>query len=103
MEEVKIERYLLNKGIPPQIKGFRYMTTAIQLCQKNPDYLYSITKKLYPKVASTHHDTYSKAERAMRHAITFLGKSTTNSEFIGTALIELKELYAIKKRGAKNV
>ena len=103
MEEIKIKKYLLSEGIPPQIKGFRYITLAIKLCNDNPDYLYNITTKLYPKIASTYNDTYSKVERAMRHAITFLKKRYTNGQFIGTALIELQELESPKKRGGKNV
>ena len=103
MEEIKIERYLLNKGIPPHIKGFRFIVTAIKLCQENPDYLYSITTKIYPDIESMYNTTFAKVERSIRHALTFLDKKYTNAQFIGVALIELKELYLDKKRGAKNV
>lgn len=93
MEDIKIERYLLNKGVPPHLKGFQYMVTAIKLCQDDNDYLYNVTTKLYPQLAKIYNDTYSRTERCLRTTLTHLSRPHTNSSFIGTALIELRELY----------
>lgn len=97
MEEVKIERYLLNKGIPPQLKGFRYIVKAIELCLRDMKYLYNITTKLYPNISQIYDDTPARTERAIRHAIKFLDREYKNSEFLATALIELKENYGKNK------
>lgn len=94
MEKIKIERYLLDKGIPPYFKGFRYLTTALMLCEEDETYLYKLTTKLYPKVAETFSDTTIRTERALRTAIESVSKSYTNGMFLGTALIELRELEA---------
>lgn len=103
MEKIKIEKYLLDKGIPAHLKGFEYMATAIQLCQEDKSYVYNVTKKLYPKIASMYNDTYSRTERAIRTTLTYLDRDYTNASFIARALIELRELYPQKKRGGKNV
>lgn len=103
MEEIKIEKYLLSKGIQPQLKGFRYLVEAIKICQKKPEALYGMTTIIYPKIASMYKDSYSKTERAIRHAISTSDKFYTNAKFIGLSLIELKEFCSTKKRGAKNV
>ena len=102
MEELKIERYLLNKGIPPHLKGFQYMVTAIKLCQENNDYLYNVTKKLYPQLAKIYNDSYSRTERCLRTTLTHLSHPHTNSSFLGTALIELRELYGDENNDKSN-
>ncbi len=89
-------------GIPANIKGYRYLRTAILHALDDPNLLDGITTKLYPKVAEDHGSTPSRVERAIRHAINvaftregpeaiseYFGYSTkssrgkpTNSEFI---------------------
>ena len=88
---MKIEKYLLNKGIQPHLKGFDYLLDAIRLCQKDKTYLRAITTRLYPDVAKMNNDTASKTERAIRHAIIKSKILKTNGEFIATAVIELSE------------
>lgn len=103
MEDVKVEKYLLSKKIPPNIKGFKYMATAIKMCQRDEKYLYSLTTKLYPSIAKLYGDKTVRTERALRTALTYLDEHISVGCFIGIALIELKELCSIKKRGIKNV
>lgn len=86
---MKVEKYLLEKGIKPQLKGFAYLSDAIEFCQKDKAYLRAITK-LYNKIAEVNKDTYTRVERAIRNAINVSGKKMTNSQFIATAVIELK-------------
>ena len=56
-------------GIPAHIKGFQYLRYSIMLVIDNLDIINSITKKLYPTVASHFNTTASRVERAIRHAI----------------------------------
>lgn len=56
-------------GIPPHIKGYRYLREAILLVVNRVELLGSITKELYPSIARTHCTTPSRVERAIRHAI----------------------------------
>ena len=56
-------------GIPPHIKGYQYLRTAIKTCVKDTSIISSITKRLYPDVAKEYDSTPSKVERAIRHAI----------------------------------
>jgi len=101
----EIKKYLREVvGIPPHIKGYRYIATAINIWEDGM----SMTKDLYPEVAKRHDTTPSRVERAIRHAIElvfdrnfdfvqsignavspFKGKPT-NSEFI-TTLVEILE------------
>lgn len=85
-----VKRYLLDRGIKPNLKGFDYLLCAIGLC-KDRVYIRNITKKLYPKIAEINDDTSSKVERAIRHAISQSDIQMCNSEFIARALIDLED------------
>lgn len=65
----KIEQTLLDIGVPAHLSGFKCLTDAVGLVEKNPAYLRSITKELYPKVALLNGSNSTRVERAMRHAI----------------------------------
>ncbi|MCH5348289.1 MAG: sporulation transcription factor Spo0A [Oscillospiraceae bacterium] len=56
-------------GIPAHIKGYHYLRKAIILSIKDQEMLESVTKLLYPTVASAFSTTPSRVERAIRHAI----------------------------------
>ncbi|MEA5041586.1 MAG: sporulation initiation factor Spo0A C-terminal domain-containing protein [Oscillibacter ruminantium] len=73
----KIERSLVEVGVPASLSGFQYLVEAIDLSGKNRDLLRHITKGLYPSVAEKHKTTATRVERAMRHAIEV---AFTNSE-----------------------
>lgn len=65
----KISNIFITVGIPAHIKGYQFLREAIKMAIEKPDIINSITKKLYPSIA-THFDTSSsKVERAIRHAI----------------------------------
>ena len=68
MEE-KITNIFITVGIPAHIKGYQYLREAIKLAIDNPDIINSITKKLYPAIATKFQTSASKVERAIRHAI----------------------------------
>lgn len=65
----KLSNIFIRAGIPPHIKGYQYLRTAVKLAITQPDIVNSITKKLYPTVAEYYDTTPSKVERAIRHAI----------------------------------
>lgn len=77
-----IARMLINDGIKPQNKGFRYLETAIRLVKEDVTYIDHITKRLYPAVAAEHDTTPMRAERAMRHAISCSDHKMVNSAYI---------------------
>jgi len=64
-----ITRILLRLGVPPNIKGFRYLRDAISDVIEDISLLSEITKRLYPNIARKNNDTASRVERDMRHAI----------------------------------
>lgn len=102
-------------GIPAHIKGYHYLRKAIILSLYDPEMLESITKLLYPTVASAFSTTSSRVERAIRHAIetawdrgdvdllnemfaytVSVGKGKpTNSEFIALVTDRLRIRYKI--------
>lgn len=64
-----IAEHLKQCGMPPHLIGYKYTATAIKLCLADPDYLRNVTKGLYYDIASQHNTTYSRTERAIRHAV----------------------------------
>ena len=56
-------------GIPPHIKGYKYLREGIKMTIERPYIINSVTKELYPSIAEKFFTTASKVERAIRHAI----------------------------------
>ncbi len=67
--ETMVTEIIHEIGIPAHIKGNQYLRHAIMLVIENLDVINSITKTLYPTVASDFKTTPSRVERAIRHAI----------------------------------
>lgn len=65
----KITDIIHTLGIPAHISGYKYVRKAIELAVTDDSYLDAITKKLYPAVAKEFGTTWSRVERAIRHAI----------------------------------
>lgn len=56
-------------GVPAHIKGYAFLREAIQMVYIDVDLLGSVTKVLYPDIATKYNTTPSRVERAIRHAI----------------------------------
>lgn len=56
-------------GVPAHIKGYAFLREAIQMVYTDVDLLGSVTKILYPDIATKFNTTPSRVERAIRHAI----------------------------------
>lgn len=67
--ETLITKVIHDVGIPAHIKGYSYLRDAITLVMDDIEYLNSVTKLLYPKIAEKYDTTPSRVERAIRHAI----------------------------------
>ncbi|MBE6825926.1 MAG: sporulation transcription factor Spo0A [Ruminococcus sp.] len=67
--EVTVTDVIHQLGVPAHIKGYHYLREAILSSIQNPELLESVTKLLYPSVASKYGTTASRVERAIRHAI----------------------------------
>jgi len=67
--EAMITDVIHDVGVPAHIKGYAYLRDAISLVMSDMDYLNSVTKMLYPKIAEKYNTTPSRVERAIRHAI----------------------------------
>ena len=103
----------VRRGVPAHIKGYHYLREAILYSLADHDLLESVTKSLYPSVASKFQTTSSRVERAIRHAIeiawdrgnveilnSFFGYTVntskgkpTNSEFIALITDKLRLQY----------
>lgn len=114
--EIRVTEIIQRLGVPSNIKGYRYLRTAVMLAAKDITMLDKITKQLYPAVAEANNTTVMCVERAIRHAIAaawnrhiadieffernlhcrlnFEGKIPTNSELIALLSDMLRlELY----------
>lgn len=67
--EAEASELIREAGIPPHIKGYRYLRDAVLLVVQRVELLNAITKELYPAIARNHETTPSRVERAIRHAI----------------------------------
>ncbi|MBI2873542.1 MAG: sporulation transcription factor Spo0A [Firmicutes bacterium] len=67
--EIEVTGILREIGIPAHIKGYFYIREAILQVIDAPELLGSVTKTLYPLIASHHSTTANRVERAIRHAI----------------------------------
>lgn len=65
----QISKIFVSIGIPPHIKGYQYLRSAVKMCIKDTGIISAITTRLYPDVAKEYNTTSSKVERAIRHAI----------------------------------
>jgi two-component system response regulator (stage 0 sporulation protein A) len=78
MEVTKMIQFM---GVPPHIKGYRYLRDAIVAVAKNMNLLSGVTKELYPMIAKQYGTTPSRVERAIRHAIE-LAWDRGNTDFL---------------------
>ncbi|MBR2913683.1 MAG: sporulation transcription factor Spo0A [Oscillospiraceae bacterium] len=67
--EVIVTEVIHQLGVPAHIKGYHYLRAAILASIDNSELLESVTKQLYPTVATKFNTTSSRVERAIRHAI----------------------------------
>lgn len=88
---MEIEKYLIDKGFRPHLKGFEFVVEAVKLFREDREYKLYVTKKLYPKIAEMFNETPSKVERAIRHLVDSAGFRYTNSEFIALVEVETRE------------
>ncbi len=65
----EVTRLLRSVGVPPNVRGYRYLREAILRVIEDPDLMEAVTKELYPAVGSRFNTTAARVERAMRHAI----------------------------------
>jgi two-component system response regulator (stage 0 sporulation protein A) len=67
--EMQVTEVMHNLGLPAHIKGYQYLRDAIIMAVKDMDIINSVTKTIYPSVATEYNTTPSRVERAIRHAI----------------------------------
>lgn len=82
--EYVVTEIIQRLGIPAKLKGYRYLRRAVILSVMNGEILESITKELYPTIASEFETTSARVERAIRHAIEYAwekGAGTSDSFF----------------------
>ena len=65
--KAQVSTLLLKLSLRPKLAGYTYLTEGILRMMEQPDQ--SITKQLYPSIASAHHTTVDAVERSMRTAI----------------------------------
>lgn len=89
----KVTDILREMGIPPHIKGYRYLREAILLAVEDSTVLGSITKVLYPGVACRFETTSARVERDIRRAICVAwerGDAVTRRRYFHNTVSNLK-------------
>lgn len=108
MNRAKIEDALLAMGVPAGIRGFNYITDAVEIFDERGTGI-SITKELYTTIAKKNDTTPSRVERAIRHAFervrSYVGDPEVINHYIGMDNCEnsssLKMLYIRIKQECK--
>ena len=67
--EAEISSALTEMSMPTNIKGYRYLSTAIDIAVKDPEVINSVSTVLYPFIAEKYQTTASAVESAIRKAI----------------------------------
>lgn len=67
--EILITQILRELGVPPHIKGYRYLRESILQLILDINIIHSVTKTLYPMIAKKFDTTPVRVERSIRHAI----------------------------------
>ena len=68
-QERQVAKLLNRIGVPPHLKGYEFIKTAVLMVLDDGSLIHAITKELYPDVAKKHTTTASKTERAIRNAV----------------------------------
>lgn len=92
----KIEDTLIKIGIPVGVVGFDYITDAVMFISKNPNEKMMV---VYHLAANRHNTTFSRVERAIRHAFLIARKSgdvDTVFHYIGNSSRSKDSLYQLK-------
>lgn len=93
--DTRITSIIHNFGIPSHIKGYMYLREAISKVYADSSHLTTITKTLYPEIATNFKTSPSRVERAIRHSIETAwsrGNKESMSELLGheTANVDKK-------------
>ncbi len=62
--------FILRKlGLHAKLKGYHFFSTAVLLILQNEDYMFGLTKSLYPEIAKQYHTSPSCVDRNLRTAV----------------------------------
>ena len=70
-----------DEGINPSLKGFYYITEAVNLLLQEKDRMGAITKEVYGPIADNNQTTVACVERSIRFAIKKKMESAKNQDF----------------------
>ena len=78
-----IQQMVRELGIPSHLRGYEYLTDAIDIVRKDATALENVNESLYPRIAEKFETTPLRVERAIRHSIEIAccrGNSTLSEE-----------------------
>lgn len=78
--EIVISKHLIELGVSPNLKGYKYIITAVKEVLNDETVLDGVTKILYPTIAKIHNSTSQRVEKAIRHAIEVAWSKNQNSK-----------------------
>lgn len=101
--EKRITNVLRSIGIPANLKGYFFLRDAIQMVINNSEIMMrwgSITKVIYPAIASRYHTTPSRVERGIRHSIE-VGWNRSSNEALEMIFGNTLNTFKIKPTNGK--
>ena len=70
----------MNICIPTNVKGFRYLKTALIEMVYDESLLFSLTTRLYPMISKKYGTSTDAVDTAMRHAISYVNERASIGE-----------------------
>lgn len=78
-------------GIPPHVKGYRYLKEAVKMAIVAPYCMDGITKTIYPEIGKKYQTSVANIERAIRYAISDAWKHRRNQRWERYLSLDLQE------------
>lgn len=98
--EEKLEKVLLEFGIPHHINGYAYIKQALTMIVADASYRGGICKRLYVDIAQANNTTPTSVEKGIRHAIERAYDNDATAEafakYFGNTLNTRKDLVSNK-------
>lgn len=90
MSDFEIEYLIRSLGIGATYRGYRYLSYGVKLCTYDEDYLLSVSKLLYPRIAKEFHTTSGSVERDIRTVVKICWERGNRSQLQAIALHPLQ-------------
>ncbi len=92
------ERFLVETGVPVNVKGFVYLRQAVEAVYMDPSAIRNVVKGLYSDIAKRNGTSASCVERNIRTAITIMQENNTTFSGKHSVFSEIQFKHSLQPR-----